>query len=223
MNTTEVKETESNKKLKLEVSPEQAEQLENLFEVAKALASPSRLAMIGALAARLKESLSLEELAEFTKIAPAVMERDLRQLAEIGFIKIVEWQTPKSGQESVPARVAFNLDYLKLMPQLITTLHQVNSQVKPTVATPPKLDERARTLERFLKDGRLLDWPVQFKRQVIVAEEIAKVFEPEVRYTERQVDAILKNIYEYDHCTLRRSLVDFKFLQRAEGMYWKNS
>src|SRR4051812_38252668 len=106
MNTTESRDTENDKKLKLEVSPEQAEQLENLFEVAKALASPSRLAMVGTLAARLKESLSLEELAEFTKIAPAQMERDLRQLAEIGFIKIVEWQTPQPGHESVPARVA---------------------------------------------------------------------------------------------------------------------
>lgn len=220
MSETEIKEPPITAKMKIEVSPEQAEQLENLFEVIKALAAPPRLAIVGALAARPKETLSLEELAEITKIPSARMERDLRQLAETGFIKVEEWQASKPGREPLPARIAFNSAYLKLMPQLITTLHQLNSQLKPATAAP-NLDERAKTLERFIKDGRLVDWPAQFKRQVFVLEEIAKVFEPGVRYTEREVDAILKNIYEYDHCTLRRYLVDLKFMQRSEGIYWK--
>jgi hypothetical protein len=83
------------------------------------------------------------------------------------------------------------------------------------------MDERARTIGRFIKDGRLVGWPAQYSRQLYVLEEVAKVFEPGMRYGERDIDNILKQIYEYDHCTLRRYLVDNKFLHRENGVYWK--
>jgi hypothetical protein len=216
----ESKETENNKKLTLEVTPEQAEHLETLFEMAKTLASPLRLALLGALAARPKESLTLEELAKISQVSPAQLERDLRQLTDNGFVLVEEWQAAKPGREPLPVLLRLNPDYLKTMPQLITVLHQLNSQLKPAEKTPIQ-DERAKTLKQFIKDGKLTGWPAQFKRQVFVLEEVAKVFEPEVSYTEREVDTILKNIYEYDHCTLRRYLVDLKFLERAEGVYHK--
>lgn len=217
-----VKSAEQTERMKIEVSQEQADQLETLFELAKALASPTRLAIVGALAARLKQSLSIEELAEQTGLAAARMERDLRQLSEAGIIQIEEWEASKPGREPVPARVVFNQDYLKLMPQLITTLNQLNQQIRPA-EKHPVLDERAQTIARFIKDGRLVGFPAQYKRQLCILEEVAKAFEPGVNYTEREVDAILKNIYEYDHCTLRRYLVDHRFLQRAEGIYRKTS
>ncbi len=207
-------------KLTAVLSSEQADYLENLFELAKALAAPARLAIIGALAARTKEILTVEELSSLTKIAPARMERDLQQLAEAGFIKIEEWYSPKPGSEAVPLRVAFNSDYVKLMPQLITTLHQLNQQLRP-IEKDPIQDERAVTLARFIKNGRLTSFPAQFKRQLYILEEVAKAFKTDTRYTEREVDDILKVIYEYDHCTLRRYLVDLKYLGRSEGIYWK--
>lgn len=216
------KNSESGAKISVEVSQEQADQLEILFEVAKALASPIRLAIVGTLATQLKKSLAVAELAEQIGQVPARLERDLRQLNEAGLIQIEEWEASKPGREPVPLRIAFNLDYLKLMPQLITTLNQINTQIRPAEKSAA-LDERTQTIARFMKEGRLLSFPAQYKRQLFILEEVAKVFEPGKSYPEREVDAILKDIYEYDHATLRRYLVDHKFLERSQGIYRKIS
>lgn len=86
-------------------------------------------------------------------------------------------------------------------------------------ATDPPPDFRTQILERYMPDGRLLQWPGKFKRQYIIIEEIARRFEPGVAYTEREVDSMLKEIYPPDHCTLRRYLVELRFVHRAGGIY----
>ena len=80
-------------------------------------------------------------------------------------------------------------------------------------------DFRTETLQRYMPDGKLLQWPAKFKRQYIIIEAIARQFEPGVSYTEREVDELLKSIYPHDHCTLRRYLVDLRFVHRANGIY----
>ena len=90
--------------------------------------------------------------------------------------------------------------------------------MKPVAQSSDK-DFRTLMLERYMPEGKLLTWPSRFKRQYIVIEAIARRFEPGVEYTEREVDAILKEIYAYDHCTLRRYLVDLRFIRRDKGVY----
>ena len=70
-----------------------------------------------------------------------------------------------------------------------------------------------------MPDGMLLQWPSKFKRQYFVIEEISRRFAPGVDYTEREMDAMLKLIYPTDHCTLRRYLVDLRFVERKNGIY----
>jgi hypothetical protein len=81
------------------------------------------------------------------------------------------------------------------------------------------LDFRTETLQRYMPDGTLLQWPGKFKRQYIIIEAIARRFEPGVDYSEREVDDLLKSIYPHDHCTLRRYLVDLRYVHRANGVY----
>ena len=147
------------------------------------------------------------------------MERDLRQLAAAGLIEIVEWHPATPGREPQPTSVRFSPIYQQAITQIITTLHQLLRQARPTSAGPVE-DERAQTVRRFFRAGQLVALPVQFKRKLYVLEEIAKAFTPGTRYPEREVDTILKGIYD-DHCTLRRLLVDLKFLQRDHGVYWR--
>ncbi len=202
----------------LSVTENQAEQLENVLELLKAIASPARLALLGVLAAHLKEVLAVAELEELSKVPAHQLERDLRQLADVGFIRIEEWLVEKPGREPIPAKVTFNPDYLKQLPQMISELHKLNSQLKPPTPKGPQ-DERSQVLARFMKDGKLVSWPAQFKNQLYIIEEVAKVFEAGIAYSEPEVNTILKMIYEYDHVTLRRYLVDLKFMQRANGIY----
>lgn len=201
------------------ISEQQADQLELAMQYAKALATPTRLAIIGLLANSIKEMRSVDELAREINIPPQMLVRDLRQLAEAGFIVVEQWDT-QGGQEPQPSRVRFNPDYLKQAPQAISVLHQLHAQVRPAAAKE-KLDERGQVLSRFMKDGRILALPVGFKRTKYLLDEVVKAFEAEHSYSEREVDAIIKEIYPPDHCTIRRYLVDSGLLHRENGIYWK--
>jgi hypothetical protein len=92
------------------------------------------------------------------------------------------------------------------------------SRKSPEVDSEPP-DFRTAMLRRYMPEGRLLAWPARFKRQYIIIEEIARRFEPGVEYSESEVDELLKSIYPLDHCTLRRYLVDLRFVHRANGIY----
>ncbi len=204
----------------IEITTDQARQLGELNQLTRALASPARLAILGTLAGRPGQVVTLEELAAQVGNAAGKLEREVRQLAETGLIEIKEWGSDQPGREPRPHLVVFEAQALQKLQPMIAALSQLTRQLQPAEPTDI-MDERTKTVAIFIKNGQLTGWPAQFKRQVYIVEEIAKNFEPEVRYSESQVDDILKQIYEYDHCTLRRYLVDLKFLQRANGEYWK--
>lgn len=50
-------------------------------------------------------------------------------------------------------------------------------------------------------------------------EEIAKVFEPGRRYTEREVNLLIADFHD-DFCTIRRDMIGEKLLARDQGIYW---
>jgi hypothetical protein len=75
-------------------------------------------------------------------------------------------------------------------------------------------------LQRFLRDGRLLTMPRQRAKRRIVLNHFAAAFEPGVRYSENDVNDILRKSYD-DYVTLRRSLIDEGFFAREAGVYWR--
>jgi hypothetical protein len=213
---------ESPSKTILEITAEQLTQLENLLELAKTIGSAEQLALAGLLAARPGESIAVVGLLpQLTVRTKNSLPRLLRQLEKAGFIQIQQWDAPRPGQEPEPSLITFNPNYAKQAQTMIAALRHVIT-LDTDEAKPLVMDERAATLKRFMKDGKLVGMPVQVKRQQYILEEVARTFEPGIRYTEREVDAILKPIFD-DHCTLRRSLVDFKYLHRAGGVYWKEN
>lgn len=72
------------------------------------------------------------------------------------------------------------------------------------------------------EDGRLKSFPNKQKKQVILIEEISKRFADDRIYMEKELNAILKEIHA-DFAILRRSLIDYGFLDRKEdgSAYWK--
>ena len=213
---------ESPSKTVLEITAEQLTQLENLLELAKTIGSAEQLALAGLLAARPGESIAVAGLLpQLTPRTKNSLPRLLRQLEKACFIQIQQWDAPRPGQEPEPSLITFNPNYARQAQTMIAALRHVIT-LATDEAKPLVMDERAATLKRFMKDGKLVGMPVQVKRQQYILEEVARTFEPGIRYTEREVDAILKPIFD-DHCTLRRSLVDFKYLHRAGGVYWKEN
>jgi hypothetical protein len=75
-------------------------------------------------------------------------------------------------------------------------------------------------LSAFVRNGRLTSVPAQRTKRLVVLDHLVRVFEPGVRYPEREVNALLAVWYP-DVATLRRYLVDEGLLTRDAGVYWR--
>lgn len=82
-------------------------------------------------------------------------------------------------------------------------------------------EDDARILRRYFRGGRLTQIPSQLSRRRVVLDRLAQEFDVGSRYSERQVNAILRRFHE-DVASLRRFLVDEGFLDRAAGEYWRS-
>lgn len=71
------------------------------------------------------------------------------------------------------------------------------------------------------ENGALLTYPAREKKKIIVLQEITKNFSKGKTYSEKEINRMLKRIYE-DYATLRRALVEYGFIERTNdgGSYW---
>ncbi len=73
-------------------------------------------------------------------------------------------------------------------------------------------------------DGPLAEFPGKEKRKVSIIKHLAKRFQPDRKYSEKEINAILKAAY-HDYVTLRRYLIEYGFLDRLPdgSSYWVKS
>ena len=76
-------------------------------------------------------------------------------------------------------------------------------------------------LSAFVREGRLVSIPAQRSKRLVVLHHLVRVFEPGVRYPEREVNALLA-VWHADVAALRRYLVDEGLLTREAGVYWRS-
>jgi hypothetical protein len=90
-------------------------------------------------------------------------------------------------------------------------------------APEPLSDDPAEdaVLSAFVRDGRLVSIPAQRGKRLVVLHHLVRVFEPGVRYPEREVNALLA-VWHADVAALRRYLVDEGLLTREAGVYWRS-
>ncbi len=82
----------------------------------------------------------------------------------------------------------------------------------------------AKALAQFDDEGRLMRWPNKFAVQRIALWGLWMPFAMHRKYTEREVNAVLNTWHLFgDQATLRRELVEMKFLARTPDCreYWK--
>ncbi|MBL8326952.1 MAG: DUF2087 domain-containing protein [Rubrivivax sp.] len=97
----------------------------------------------------------------------------------------------------------------------------------PAAAAAPAgalTDNARKTLGQFDAAGRLVRWPVKYTVQRLAMWVLWTQFEAKRRYTEREVNAILKAANAFgDHVTLRRELINHRLLARKSDCseYWK--
>lgn len=81
--------------------------------------------------------------------------------------------------------------------------------------------ENEEVLKKYFRDGRLKTFSMKEKNKIIVLREISKQFKNNEKYSEKEINTILKAVYD-DFVTLRRYLIEYGFLDRqSDGSeYW---
>lgn len=95
-------------------------------------------------------------------------------------------------------------------------------RVRPPAAAPAEpaapaqwSETAAKALRQFDASGRLLRWPIKYSVQRLMLWGLWMRFDTRRRYTEREVNEVLKRWHLFgDHCTLRRELVNMRLLER---------
>ncbi|MGH3344106.1 MAG: DUF2087 domain-containing protein [Carbonactinosporaceae bacterium] len=92
-----------------------------------------------------------------------------------------------------------------------------DERMDPGVADPSE----SAVLRALFRGGRLVQIPAQRGKRLVVLDHVARVFEPGLRYPEREVNVLLRAFHP-DYVALRRHLVDEGLLSRSQGVYWRN-
>lgn len=82
--------------------------------------------------------------------------------------------------------------------------------------------EKLKVIATYMDEtGAIKTYPSKEKKKIILLEEIAKNFSKGKNYSEKEVNRILKRVYE-DYATLRRALIEYGFLDRSNDCteYW---
>ena len=91
----------------------------------------------------------------------------------------------------------------------------------PRPGPHPRSPPRRGCLQSFLVEGRLRAIPSKRDKQLVVLDYVVQVFEPGVRYPEKEVNVALRAFHD-DYAALRRYLVDEGMLTRENNVYWRS-
>ena len=179
-----------------------------LLEFFKALADEKRLKIIGLLA---QQPYTVEQLAAILQLSVSTTSHHLQYLSHAGLVTV--------KVEGHYYNYTLQLSVLQDMAQRL-----LKEENLPKLSADLDLESYDRkVLETFIdSQGRMRSFPSQLKKYMVILKYINQAFDPEVRYTEKQVNEILSRFNE-DTAQLRRDLVDYHFMARETGgnAYWK--
>ncbi|OGN94030.1 MAG: hypothetical protein A2Y88_01305 [Chloroflexi bacterium RBG_13_48_10] len=179
---------------------------EQLLTFFKALADANRLKIVGLLS---EHEYSVEHLAALLNLRPPTVSHHLKLLAEAGLV-------------SARVESYYNLYQLETGVLEQFARHLGEQDKLPRMAAEVDLEAYDRKVLRdvLLPDGRLKVIPAQRKKREVILKHILNEFQPEVHYTEHQVNEILSRFHD-DTATLRREMIAYKMMKRDEGEYWR--
>lgn len=102
----------------------------------------------------------------------------------------------------------------------LVSVHKAASMVDERYATTEK--EKNKIINTYFDEtGHLKEYPSKAKRKIIVLSEIMSNFKEGRKYSEKEVNRILKRIYD-DYVSIRRALVEYGFMDRKNDCseYW---
>lgn len=181
---------------------------EELVTFFKALSDANRLKIIGLLA---QKPYSVEELAALLNLKASTVSHHLSKLAKVGLV-------------SAKADSYYNVYQLdeKALELKSRSLFSQENLAASVVGVDADAYDNKVVKDYLRKDGGLKTIPAQRKKLDAVLRHVVKAFKPGKRYSEKQVNEILKN-YHADTASLRRELVGSGIMKRegGGGDYWR--
>lgn len=173
----------------------------------KCLADKSRLQILKSLAI---EDMYVERLAERLGITAPTVSFHLKKLADAGAVT--------SYKSQYYMMYSLNKEIFE------TSILEIIREKSDEADLQAQRDAgyRQKVIDAFFEYGKLKAIPTQRKKERIILEEIARAFEYDRIYTEREVNIIIADFYD-DFCTIRRDMIAEGLLGREAGGggYWR--
>jgi biotin operon repressor len=181
---------------------DQAPTVKDLARTLKVIADETRLRILGLVVTQPRTG---HELSAALELTPATVSHHMRKLVDAGIV--IATPDAQSQRYSLNARF---LDESRRAP--------LREQREPGFDGHDDDPTRQRTIRNFFEGDRLRSIPSRRKARVIVLQHLLLRFDPVRSYPEAKVNEILRHAHE-DYATLRRELVDYGFMTRADGIY----
>jgi hypothetical protein len=177
---------------------------ETLLAFFKALADESRLKIVGLLA---QGERSVQELATLLDLKEPTVSHHLAILKGQGLVS--------ARAEGTTRWHRLDVDVLEGLSRRVLEAPSASAQD----AAPETWD--AKVLRGFVDaDERLHTIPASRRKRGVVLRWLMTGFEPDRRYPEAEVNAIIQARH-WDSATLRRELIGHRMLARENGVYWR--
>lgn len=168
----------------------------------KALADGTRMAMVRAL---IQRPMCVEELATATGLSAGTVSFHLRKLEQVQLV--------------TKSRSQYYVLYELAAGPLDQSLRSLVQEAGPNDGEQRRQRRHREQVRRtFFSRGRLVQLPRQWKKRLVVLEEIAGDFEPGRDYDETEVNTRISRRFE-DYCTIRRLLIDEGKMTRSGRTY----
>jgi len=177
-------------------------ELQESVGIIKALGDTSRLLLVQALHA----PQCVEELSERCGLAPSTVCFHLGKLEKSGLVR--------KKKEQYYVVYSLNEAIFDKSLRELTAFRNAEEFVQEDRVRR----YRAKVLRTFMKHGKVVRIPAQYKKKRIILEEILTRFRPGIAYHEPRVDEIIGEVCT-DYVSIRRCFVDEGMMKRDRGIY----
>jgi DNA-binding transcriptional ArsR family regulator len=176
-----------------------------LLQFFKVIGNESRLKIVGLLA---NEERSVGELAEMLDLKEPTVSHHLAAMKQLGLVDV--------RAEGNVRIYWLNTKFLEKMSRDLFSQENLATLVDDT---SENTWER-KVLQTFIDGDQIKELPSRHKKRLVILNWLANQFEMETRYSELEINDRLKH-HNPDYAALRRYLVDYGFMQREKGVYWR--
>lgn len=169
----------------------------------KCLADKSRLQILKSL---IQEDMYVERLAERLGLTPATISFHLKKLEDA--------QAVTSYKEQYYTMYSIRQEVF--MTNIIDIIKEESDEAKEQRQREEAY--RTKVINAFFEYGKLKAIPSQRKKERICLEEIAKSFEMNKSYDEKEVNEIIESFFD-DYCTIRRDMTSEGIMKREGTTY----